>query len=1083
MSNATIIQTRENIFIGSDTATSIEVGGVLYRLDTKAIKLYQVKDMVIFCSGELNYCYSVMEQFQQLDVRRVEQLRQIIAQSHDGQVIEIVVCEHDGDQTVVHQLSSYNKFVPVIHSNIPSEGVNILTAGIKTKESHEIAFMNINQGRTVKEAYKTVFNSIAYEGVGGTLTVYRINSNGIHKYLSHQIREPLNLRMLSLNVLSEFYKQHLIVGERVYGKLFTGVNLALEDEDGVLKFQGSKGEIYDRNGVLVMKLGLVAEEPDVFGLWSFNDVTRVKVDSTEGFVIDKVSLDTNEHPDGWEKIMWADPTDGTLYIHDLVAKNIKIVNNVGDMILDAENGYFNIGDFNNIVMDKKFTSLEKMQIITELYKINSGYHRMLKQAEEYKRSQRDDIFDMDAQFFAKIPSTIDLYSTQPLTDAYFALMTYMSQHIEIVTADPLNINVNSPMTDQTSEIPDRAEFILKFKTYYDEEKNLRKKIEDSIFYSGLNMGQYYNNVVIGQYGFIALRNDGKYRSVLNATNGLALQKWENNKWQNKVYGSIGNSSYEDGTLIAEDLVAKRLRIETKLGGVLLDADALNLDFTVLDSIVLDDVIVSTEKIIMSNQYKTITKQYIELREQLARYVTSVFNDRDFSYYGLDDARNQLVLLGNELVSTYDSLTSYMNPVFADMNATTHIVNDLQSTRLIFHSKWEDFYKAYEGARAKLADFLEKSSLQLGRNYNNTVIDAENGIVVTTGDVKQRAIMSGNNSSGVSDQCDDGARVKGGFRLQKNEGIAQAPCWIDKFYADYEGNLYADELRAKRLRIYSKDGDMLIDGDKKIMYLNKFDLIGAGLITSEHIITNTITADGGYIADLTVNHLKTLAKDGEVGEYVDYIDIENNEARWITGQIITKTPAKDSRDNALYWKDADKKYLTTDVTAFVAYSYEMEDTDKLKFSFQDSGIASYPYSVWGAGDGIIVDTGTAYGDSARGYIYKISNGFHWRYNASSSGDLREVKLHDDGIDILSIKEPIKISGKEVTLNSVNGSIQLAHTSGTYIEIDATGDNIQLHLFNGSIVEMNSSGLNIDINGDIDLIATGDITLTGSRIDLN
>lgn len=187
------------------------------------------------------------------------------------------------------------------------------------------------------------------------------------------------------------------------------------------------------------------------------------------------------------------------------------------------------------------------------------------------------------------------------------------------------------MTDQTSEIPDRAEFILKFKNYYDEEMNLRNKIEDAQFYSGLNMGQYYNNVVIGQYGFIALRSDGKYRSVLNATNGLALQKWERNKWVNKVYASIGNSSYEDGTLIAEDLVAKRLRIETKQGNVLLDADALNIDFSALDSIILDDVIVSTEKITLANQYKSITKQYTTLKEQLDWYITTIYNDRNSSY--------------------------------------------------------------------------------------------------------------------------------------------------------------------------------------------------------------------------------------------------------------------------------------------------------------------------------------------------------------------------------------------------------------------------------------------------------------------
>lgn len=1071
MSNCIVIQTSEQIFISADSAVSVKIDGVIYRdANASAQKLFHIDNYIVFCSGELDYCNKLIEKFKLQKIRNVDSLRNLIQQSYRNEAIDIVIAEYVRDQTIVTQLSPYNKFIPVIFTDLPRGAVSIISAGIRTKEAHEIAYSYLQQGEKVERIFKATYNKISFEGIGGRLEVYRISEKGVRLHLTHRIVEPNEMRIFSLDVLSDYFlkqQRHKVVGERIYGKIFMGVNLALEDEDGVLKFQGSKGEIYDRNGKLVMNLGLVKEDPDVFGLWSFNDVTRVKMDSTEGFVIDRKTNNLSTYPDGWEKLMWADQSDGTLYAKGLVAENIKIVNDLGDVILDAENNYLNIGDFENIVMDKKLTSLEKMQIITELYKIESAYYRMLEQAEEYKRSQRDDVFDIDAQFFTKTPSTIDLYSTEPLTDAYFALLDYMSQYIDIVTQVPLNINIDSFMTSQTSEIADRGDFILKFKTYYDEEKNLRNKIEDAQFYSGLNMGQYYNNVVIGQYGFIALRNDGKYRSLLNATNGLALQKWENNAWVNKMYASIGNSTYTDGTLIAEDLVAKRLRIETKLGQVLLDADALNFDFTVLDSIVLDDVIVSTEKITLSNQYKSITEQYLTFKGQLDRYVTTIYNDRDSSYYGLDNAKNQLTISGNELFASYNTLTTYMTPVFANMNATTHIINDLGSTRLIFHTKWEDFYKAYEGARAKLADFLEKSSLQLGRNYNNTVIDAENGIVVTRGNVMNRATMNATK----------------GFALQKNINTAQSPVWKDMFYADIDGNLYAEELQAIRLRIFSGDGDLLIDGDERVMYLNKFDLIGAGLITSEHIVTNTITADNGYIADLTVNHLKTLAKDGNVGSYVDYIDIENNEARWITGLIETKTPAIDSRGNALYWKDADKKYLTTEETPYIAYSYTTKDTDKLKFAFQDSGIASYPYSVWGAGDGIKKDTGAEYADSSRGYIYKTSDAFHFQYNTSNTGDKREVKLHDNGIDIISSSELINIKGEEVKIKSEDGIIQVLHTSGTGFEINETGESIYLKHSNGSIVEINLEGLNASINGDISLKASGSIQIKGSKIDLN
>lgn len=1007
MSNATIVQTNDNIFIGSDSATSAMLEGQLYRIDQKATKLYQIDNLVLFCSGNLNYCNNLVEKFLKEEVRDATVIRSLLITSYNGEKVDILLCEFKGDKSFVYQISPYNDFEIVCFSDIPIGGVNVVTAGIKTKESYNLAYKNLLQGKSVSDVYKSIFDGISYEGIGGTLTVYRLNERGVSKYLTHEIKEKVKLKILTISDVLKQFQKHLIVGERVYGKLFTGANLTLEDENGIMRTQGSKTQIFDRNGELVMKLGLVDEEPDVFGLWSFNDITRVKVDSTEGFVIDRASKS-----EGWEKLMWADTSDGTLYTKGLVAENIRIVNNVGKVILDAENNYLNIGDFQNIVMDNKFTSMEKMQIITELYKINAGYHRVLEQAEEYKRSQRDDIFDMDAQFFSKTPSTIDLYSIIPLTDAYFALMTYISRYIEVVLPDPLNINVNSPMTDQTNEIADRAEFIVKFKNYYDEEINLRNKIEDAQFYSGLNMGQYYNNVVIGQYGFIALRDDGKYRSVLNATNGLALQKWEDNKWTNKVYGSIGNSSYEDGTLIAEDLVAKRLRIETKQGKVLLDAAALNFDFSVLDSIILDDVIMSTEKITLANQYKSITKQYITLEEQLDKYVTTIYSDRDSTYSGLDVAKTRLVSAGEDLTNTFNALTSYMAPVWADMNAKTHIVDDLHSTRDIFHAKWEDFYKAYEYGRSMLADFLEKSSLQLGRNYNNTVIDALNGVVVTRGNMMNKTTLN----------------ATYGIKIERNDGTAQSPSWYKTFYVDVDGNLFAEDMSTRRLRILDANlGDAIIfdwqDGitingkrgevirlnanqgiDIKINGKKRFWVHTDGTLRARKLIIEP-DVDGevvldeetdGYISDLMVNSLKAVEKNGEKQ---DYVYIRNNFLKLNTG-----TSSK------------------SDITKFM-----------LLLNKEDSNLDySYPEMIWGQGNG-------AGGNI--GYIRKLSNAMQFQYT-NDVGNMRALELN-------------ATQGSAVKLYSVGGEV--------VVESDT---NITLRC--------GSSSITLTPNG---------VEIVGSRIDLN
>lgn len=344
-----------------------------------------------------------------------------------------------------------------------------------------------------------------------------------------------------------------IVGERIYGKIIMGVNLAIEDEDGIIKFRGSKGTIYDRVGNEVMWLGLVEENPDCFGLKLETPITQVEVTSCEGFAIFR-KTETD-----WEKIFWVNQLDGTLYSKDLVAQNLKIVNDIGEEILNAETGYFNIGDFQNITLDGKLTSLEKIQVIKELEKIYSNYKLLLTQASYHQRVSRDGIYDTNYNSTSVTPSTTNLFETTALTNAYNDLIDYMKNYLAISSNDPLVINTSDPITEQTQDI-DRSIFVLKFKTYYDEADKIRNAIENSLKYASLQMGEFYNNVSVGNYGLLAIRSDGKYRAFLNATNGLALQKWEGSRWVNKLYASIGDPRFEDGTLIAEDIVTKRLRI-------------------------------------------------------------------------------------------------------------------------------------------------------------------------------------------------------------------------------------------------------------------------------------------------------------------------------------------------------------------------------------------------------------------------------------------------------------------------------------------------------------------------------------------
>ncbi|WP_107838615.1 phage tail protein [Metasolibacillus meyeri] len=367
-----------------------------------------------------------------------------------------------------------------------------------------------------------------------------------------------------------------IFGERIFGKIISGVNLMIEDESGIWITRGSRTTIFNRQGDEVMRLGLVSDnqfdengnlipqDHECFGLVSWNNATRVALTTCEGFSVSK------RDGSDWKKVLWAN-TDGTLYSRNMVAENIKVVNNLDKIILDAENNYFNIGLFDKIVADGKLTTLEKLDMIKELYKIHSDYKLLLQQAEKYIRSARDNYTDVEGAFdtftrtFPTVHSTTDRYSTSALKNAYLQLLTYLSSYIKVINngyleAQNLLIDMTDPLTESTSIIENRGQFVQMFKNYYDEATRLRQAIEDSLFYSGIQMGRYHNNLIMNDFGFIAVRNDGKYRAYLNATNGLALQKWENNKWVSKLFATLGDPNWEDGTLYAEGLVTKNLRI-------------------------------------------------------------------------------------------------------------------------------------------------------------------------------------------------------------------------------------------------------------------------------------------------------------------------------------------------------------------------------------------------------------------------------------------------------------------------------------------------------------------------------------------
>lgn len=256
----------------------------------------------------------------------------------------------------------------------------------------------------------------------------------------------------------------------------------------------------------------------------------------------------------------------------------------------------------------------------------------------------------------------------------------------------------------------------------------------------------------------------------------------------------------------------------------------------------------------------------------------------------------------------------------------------------------------------------------------------------------------------------------------SENFHDAPFSVDLF-----GNLVAHKGK-----FIGPAGDVIIDTEAGYMDMDKLDIINVGKLVAEMLEVNTILADDGYINNLTVNRLKTIGKDADVGEYIDYIDIQDNRTRYVTVQVASKEQAKDSRDRLLYWQDSEKRILTTEDTGIIAYSYGLpEENMKIKreITFDGSGDAAQPVEKIGTGDG-------GANDRARMVNTKYNGGYKQVYKASNNGRIRSVDLSDDGIDMNSENGRIFITTKELTAMADGGPVKVGNTNG-YIEITADG----------------------------------------------
>jgi hypothetical protein len=583
------------------------------------------------------------------------------------------------------------------------------------------------------------------------------------------------------------------------------------------------------------------------------------------------------------------------------------------------------------------------------------------------------------------------------------------------------------------------------------------------------------------YGMVINRYDGYdinstliNKVIANSEDGFKIQRWNGYSFDDVF--SVDTNGY----LFSEDMTAKSLKIIDKDNGLLLNGYTKEMNIGKFENIITDGKLTGIEKLQVLGERTRIMSEYVKLLQQANDYKTTT---RD------DTVRIDIP----PFTTAYNALIAYLNPLLSNMIETSTIDRDE------FILKFKVYYDAVVAIVQGINDSIKYSSVQLGSLYNGTIIDALNGITVTRSDTMYRSIMNATR----------------GFYLQKNTSTAENPNWVDQFWADTNGIVHAEGLKLNNsfvtdsgieggyiilrdthggvMKLYPSegfwagaenatdaptlikpdgtatfkklivkngvDGGLMIDSENKYIDFNSWDLKGAGAVDAKLISANMVSAELGYISDIVAKSLSTMTRAAIAG-WSNFIEIKDKTIQWITGQVVQGEHIS-VNGKPMYWVESSQTGLMTDkVTAWPVYKYNSDPSNrkvKAEIGFDGEGDSANPYFDLGIGDG-----GTA--RSGKGRISKQNGGMKVEYDSSNYGLERSVNLVDDGIVVANVKGKFTATSKEFEFLAQDGSLKMG-------------------LSNGSVFELTPSGTKLDVQGNLDIKATGTITINGQTIKLN
>lgn len=252
MSNCLVLQGKNFIAIGADTASSILIDEKYKRVGVDAKKLYQFGNEIMFCSGKMDLVKlvtsNVVVKGEKIDLNSLtEFIRSINIKKSDVFDLEILICGVKNNKSYIHQISQYNDFEIKTITN-ETNGCAIYSTGFNAKTMLDTAKKNYLSYKNVSDLFIKSYEDISSEEVGGYINMYLVQENQITKCVDNYKVDDIKPIAISNNDI------HYVVADVLIGDLIVGETLLIANSSGTF--------LVDKDGIIVKRMKLDMSNAD-----------------------------------------------------------------------------------------------------------------------------------------------------------------------------------------------------------------------------------------------------------------------------------------------------------------------------------------------------------------------------------------------------------------------------------------------------------------------------------------------------------------------------------------------------------------------------------------------------------------------------------------------------------------------------------------------------------------------------------------------------------------------------------------------------------------------------------------------------